>query len=121
MIIIMAYKTFEDKYPVERKIIAQFPNEHDFGFNIGDPVQWRKFLMRDKTLPIRTKKGVSVSYRVYIWGGIKGIREPGFGSGTTLFPGMDPVTKKRLQVSKYGRLDAGNEYWDARARRKEIE
>lgn len=116
MIIVMAYKIFEEKYPVERKVVHKFPNDYDFGFNTGDPYQWRQFLKkRFPGLPQSTKKGVAVAYRVYIWGALKGVKAEGQGSGTTLFPGYDPKTGKRLTVAIYGRLDAKNDaYWASR-------
>lgn len=113
-ICITMHKVVEGKYPVKTKRVAKFDNEHEFSFNIGDPKQWFIYLSKRKDLPVKTDDGHPVAYRVYIWGAIKGMKVPGQGSGTTLFPGKD-AAGKRLPVSKYGQLSgAAAEYWKAR-------
>jgi len=87
--------------------ICRWPTDYYFGFNIGNPAHWKKYLQSatfgGMALPRRTKRGNPVGYRVYIWGGIPGYSNKSV-SGLTLFPGRTPMGAK-LPLSPFGRLD----------------
>lgn len=106
MIILRAFRVYEDKYVCDRKIITKWENDFPFPFNIGDPNEWKEFLktvqIKGDYLPRKGASGVPIVYEVYIWGKIKGISSK--GGFASLFPGYDNDGKK-LEVSKYGRID----------------
>src|SRR3990167_8675571 len=113
MIILTAHATVEGKYPaVPPKRIMQWPNDVKLGFNIGNPAEWFFFLRRLKIdghpLPFTTKDGSPLVFRVYIWGGIKGM--PRGGGTPTIFPGRGPNGEPRPLV-KFGRLDKNEKFW----------
>jgi len=85
---------------------CSWPDNHDFGFDINNPVAWRKFL---KTLPLRnkTKDGKPIAYNVYKWGG-RGQK----GGYTNLFPSTYKIVTDEgeeeyvaFPLALYGRLD----------------
>jgi len=123
MIIVRSFKVVYDKgnnpVLIQQKIINKYQNDHDFGFNIANPVAWRTWLAAYKTksgklLPHQSKYGDPIIYEVYIWGKPKNYAEL-FGeqfklrNNINLFPGYDEsqgfkdVSKKR-DIKKYGRI-----------------
>jgi hypothetical protein len=113
VIIVMAYKCFEDKYLLSPKCIEKFNNSHPFDFNIADAAQWYSYLRR-KGYPVVTSKGTPIAYRVYTWGGIKGVSPK--DNCVSLFPGHDADGKK-LTVGVHGRLDKAEQYWLGRLKK----
>lgn len=90
--------------------IAQWKNEHDFGFDIFESRNWSKFLathrVNGKLLPTASKDGDPLRYEVYIWGSATWMREymvcgkHPFGY-YSLYPAYDKDGKK-LSTLKYG-------------------
>lgn len=107
MIIVSASITLNHKTVMfPPKIVAKWPNDTNLGFDIYSGKGWYHFLKQYNTngkfLPNKTKEGIQIVYRAYLWGG-----------GHTLFPGTDAENKK-LPVAQYGNLDDSMApFWDA--------
>ncbi len=114
MIVITKHQLVVGKYLFRRKLVEKFPNETDFGFNIGDAVQWLEYLRKRQDISLKSKEGFDICYRVYIMGSLKGTKAKDVGGVTVLFPGFDPKTGQKLDLVKYGRLDQNLEYWKKR-------
>ncbi len=115
VIILKAYVTTDGKYlMMPPKTVKKWPNDHDFGFNIGVPALWyfylKEMIIGGKPLPAKTTKGTSVAYRVHYWGGIPGGVGKSASSGMTLFPSFTNEGTK-LKIAEYGRLDINDEFW----------
>lgn len=114
VICIRMYKVLEERYSSRAKVLPEkWANDHDFGFNIGDAKEWRKFLLRytvnGMPLPRKTKDGNPVGYQVFRWGSVKGVT--GYQKGYhVLYPGNNE-NGERLPVAFYGRLDIPIKYW----------
>ena len=96
MIVIRMFRVVQGKkkkYAVDQKVIATFPNETDFGFDIGDPVGWKNFLRSFKNngapLPRKTEHGEPVCYNVCVFGRSDWMIQRDRGNFISLFPGYD--------------------------------
>ena len=61
-------------YLTQGKLVTTFRNDHNFGFDITNPDNWKKFLQRyrnpktGKYLPRYSKHGDPIAYYVYVFG-----------------------------------------------------
>lgn len=120
-IFIWVHKVYTDKAGntnlSTRKVVEQFPVDHDFGFDIFDPYQWRIYLRnyitpKGKPLPVRSKQGDKIVYSVYIIGMTEQMKmyvfekDGGYAKGFyyMLFPGYAETQPKRKlkDIVKYG-------------------
>jgi len=117
MIILVSYKVVFDKCknPIlaQKKYVAKWPNDFDFGFDITNPVEFRKFLSNyrlknGKLLPHLSKCGDRIVYKAYTWGTPNWFKEL-FPEHLRhkrvfcLFPGMDEKGST-LNIIKYGHI-----------------
>lgn len=110
MIIIRMFRVVngkKKKYSVDQKIIQTFPNETDFGFDIGDPVAWKNYLrnfrVNGQPLPRFTENGEPVCYNVYVYGRSEWMTKTK-GPFISLFPGYD-THGEYYNYAEFGRID----------------
>jgi hypothetical protein len=108
VIILTAQAAVDEKYVAHpAKRIMKWENDHDFGFNIGVPALWyfylQEFTVNGQRLPLVTKKGTPVVYKVMRFGGYPPL--------IVMFPGHANDGTK-LYSAKYGRIDQHREFWE---------
>lgn len=99
----------------EVKLVAKFPNDYHFNFNIANPDNWKKFLRNFRTrdgklLPRRTKEGDPVAYYVFMLGVPTYMRDAlpdqKYYGYYCCFPGERiRQNKKDFLVPNHGRID----------------
>jgi len=109
MIVIKGKNTGKVLATADRKIFKKFDNYHDFGFDVYDPKNWRKFLnnmkFNGKLLPRKNADDFKIAYRVYFFGMPKGFpKHTAKGNYYNLFPGY-AESGESLRPSHSGFLD----------------